>query len=312
MMTQMSATTGDQADSLRQLANTNRKKRVQAGPTGVVAGQAGIRVISVTSGKGGVGKSNVVVNLSIALAKRGKKVLVIDADLGLGNIDVLIGLSPGYNLNDVFTGNKSLKDIIIEGPEGIKIVPAGSGLQEVTSLNVDQRLKILDELDELEEEFDILIIDTEAGISENVTYFNTAAQEIVVVVSPEPTSLTDVYALIKLLATRHNERHFKVLVNMAKDMDDALQVFAKLCNVTSRFLDISLDYLGCVLHDGQLVDAVKSQKPVIELYPKATASACFTTLARRILENTGERRLKGNIQFFFRRFLAPQAGLENI
>lgn len=303
-------TTGDQADSLRQLATTVKKQRKATVLATDGKEAKGIRVISVTSGKGGVGKSNVVVNLALALAQRGQKVLVIDADLGLGNIDVLLGITPDYNLNDVFAGKRRLDEIVVEGPDGIKIIPAGSGMPEFTTLGLQERVKIMDELDALEEEFDLLIVDTEAGISENVTYFNTASQEIVVVVTPEPTSITDVYALIKLLATRYAERYFKVLVNMARDTDDALQVFAKLSNVTSRFLDISLDYLGCVLKDDSVVEAVKIQKPVLELYPEALASSCFNTLARRILENSGDRKLKGNVQFFFRRFLG--VGTENV
>ncbi|RNC67257.1 MAG: MinD/ParA family protein [Desulfuromonadales bacterium] len=307
------ATTGDQADSLRQLATSVKKQRKATAALARDGKQKkGIRVISVTSGKGGVGKSNVVVNLALALAGREKKVLVIDADLGLGNVDVLLGLTPDYTLNDVFAGRKRLDEIIVEGPGGIRIIPAGSGLPDFTALGLQERVKIMDELDALEEDFDLLIVDTEAGISDNVTYFNSASQEIVVVVTPEPTSITDVYALIKLLATRHGERYFKVLVNMAKDTDDALQVFAKLSNVTSRFLDISLDYLGCVLRDDAVLEAVKSQKPVIELFPEAPASTCFTTLARRLLENGGERRLKGNVQFFFRRFLGAEAGMESL
>lgn len=303
-------TTGDQADSLRQLATTVKKQRKATVLAKDGKAAKGIRVISVTSGKGGVGKSNVVVNLALALAQREQKVLVIDADLGLGNIDVLLGITPDYNLNDVFAGKRRLDEIVVEGPGGIKIIPAGSGMPEFTTLGLQERVKIMDELDALEEEFDLLIVDTEAGISENVTYFNTASQEIVVVVTPEPTSITDVYALIKLLATRYSERYFKVLVNMARDTDDALQVFAKLSNVTSRFLDISLDYLGCVLKDDSVVEAVKIQKPVMELYPEAPASSCFNTLARRILENSGERKLKGNVQFFFRRFLG--VGTESV
>jgi len=153
----------------------------------------------------------------------------------------------------------------------------------------------------LEEKFDIMIVDTEAGISENVTYFSVAAQEIIVVVTPEPTSITDVYALIKLLATRYSEHHFKVLVNMAKDSEDALEVFRKLANVAGRYLDISLDYLGCVIKDEKVVEAVKKQRAVSELFPESEAANCFTTLARRVIENTRQKRLKGNIQFFFRR-----------
>lgn len=300
--------TGDQADTLREMARTARKSQ-QSEPTSADAQvQKGIRVLSVTSGKGGVGKSNVVSNLAIALASQGKKVLVIDADLGLGNLDVLLGLSPVYNLNHVLNGEKNLAEILIDGPAGIKIIPAGSGIQELTSLGQHEKLKLLDELDMLEEKFDIMIVDTEAGISENVTYFTVAAQEIIVVVTPEPTSITDVYALIKLLATRYSEHHFKVLVNMAKDSEDALEVFRKLANVAGRFLDISLDYLGCVVKDEKVIEAVKRQRAVSELFPDSEAAGCFTTLAKRVIENTRQTRIKGNIQFFFRRVLENGGG----
>lgn len=300
--------TGDQADTLRQMAREAKKNHQAENAQGDFLDQQGIRVISVTSGKGGVGKSNVVSNLAIALSAQGKKVLLIDADLGLGNLDVLLGLSPVYNLNHVLNGEKGLAEILIDGPAGVKIIPAGSGVQEFTSLGQHEKLKLLDEIDMLEEQFDIMIVDTEAGISENVTYFTVAAQEIIVVVTPEPTSITDVYALIKLLATRYSEHHFKVLVNMAKDSEDALEVFRKLANVAGRFLDISLDYLGCVVKDDKVVEAVKRQKAVTELFPESEAATCFATLAKRVIENTRKTRLKGNIQFFFRRFLDNPAG----
>jgi len=293
---------GDQAETLREMARSaNKNQKSDSQQPGNVSEQKGIRVISVTSGKGGVGKSNVVSNLAIALSTQGKKVLVLDADLGLGNLDVLLGLSPSYNMNNVLNGEKSLSEIMVDGPAGIKIIPAGSGVQEFTSLGQHEKLKLLDELDMLEEKFDIMIVDTEAGISENVTYFSVAAQEIIVVVTPEPTSITDVYALIKLLSTRYSEHHFKVLVNMAKDSEDALEVFRKLANVAGRYLDISLDYLGCVIKDEKVVEAVKRQRAVSELFPESEAANCFATLARRVIENTRQKRLKGNIQFFFRR-----------
>jgi flagellar biosynthesis protein FlhG len=300
--------TGDQADTLRKMARTARASDKSSNTETSLNEQNGIRVISVTSGKGGVGKSNIVANLALALAFLGKKVLIIDADLGVGNLDVLLGLSPQYNLNHVLSGEKSLPEIIVEVTPSIKLIPAGSGVQEYTSLGQHEKLRLLDELDMLEEEFDIMIIDTEAGISENVTYFTVAAQEILVVVTPEPTSITDVYALIKLLATRYSEHHFKVLINMARDSEDALEVFRKLANVAGRFLDISLDYLGCVVRDERLIDAVKKQKAVYELYPDSDASNCFTTLAKRVIENSRQSKLKGNIQFFFRRYLEGTKG----
>lgn len=303
--------TGDQADTLRQMAR-NAKLPTQGGAESGSAseGQRGIRVLSVTSGKGGVGKSNVVANLAMALADQGKKVLIVDADLGVGNLDVLLGLSPQYNLNNVLSGECSLPEIIVEVNQNVKLIPAGSGVQEYTSLGQHEKLRLLDELDMLEEAFDVMVIDTEAGISDNVTYFTVAAQEIIVVVSPEPTSITDAYALIKLLATRYSEHHFKVLVNMARDSEDALEVFRKLANVAGRFLDISLDYLGCVVRDERLVEAVKKQKAVFELFPESEAAACFSTLAKRIMENSRHTRLKGNIQFFFRRYLNQPGGEE--
>ncbi|MGB4598903.1 MAG: MinD/ParA family protein [Trichlorobacter sp.] len=301
--------TGDQADTLRQMARSAKRPSQNGTASDTAApGQQGIRVISVTSGKGGVGKSNVVANLAMALSDQGKKVLIVDADLGVGNLDVLLGLSPQYNLNHVLSGECGLAEIIVEVNQNIKLIPAGSGVQEYTSLGQHEKLKLLDELDMLEETFDVMIIDTEAGISDNVTYFTVAAQEIIVVVSPEPTSITDAYALIKLLATRYSEHHFKVLVNMARDSEDALEVFRKLANVAGRFLDISLDYLGCVVRDERLIEAVKKQKAVFELFPDSEAASCFSTLARRITENSRQTRLKGNIQFFFRRYLDLPAG----
>lgn len=298
--------TGDQANTLRLLASSRCAQLHGAPPLLQKVGGAETRVISVTSGKGGVGKSTVVVNLAVALAKEGKRVLIIDADLGLGNIDMLMGLNPLHTLNDVFNGKLRLADIIVEGPGGIKVAPAGSGVQRYTALGQEERLRLMDELETLEEDFDILIIDTESGISKNVTYFNVAAQEILLVVAPEPTSITDSYALIKLLTNFHDERHFKVLVNMAKDSGEGLQVFKKLSHVVSRFLDVSLDYVGCVVRDDLLLDAVRRQKSVVDLYPRAAASNCFAALAETLIEQRVDHRVKGNIQFLFRRHFEPQ------
>ncbi len=175
-----------------------------------------VRVISVTSGKGGVGKTCCVVNLAISLAREGKRVLVFDADLGLCNLDVMLGLSPKYNINHVLRGEKQIEDVIVKGPEGIMVIPAASGISELTNLNAEQRLALTSSMEMLDKDVDIMIIDTGAGISNNVMFFNTAAQEIIVVVTPEPTSLTDAYALMKVLMKKHGEKSFKLLVNTAR------------------------------------------------------------------------------------------------
>lgn len=293
--------TNDQANTLRLLAGSRNNTACGTVSSLDAAAGKGSRVISVTSGKGGVGKSNVVVNLAVSLAKTGKRVLVIDADLGLGNIDVLLGLKSQFTLNDMFSGNLRLADIIIDGPGGIRIVPSGSGVQRYTSLSRDDRIRLMDELETLEETFDYVLIDSESGISRNVTYFNTAASEILLVVAPEPTSITDVYAIIKLLTQCHGEESFKVLVNMARDINEGLQVYKKLSQVVSRFLEVSLDYVGCVVRDDRLLEAVRRQKPVVDLYPRTPASHCFTSIASHIHEGHVCNRVKGNIQFFFRK-----------
>jgi len=174
------------------------------------------RVIAITSGKGGVGKTNIVANLGYALCKAGKRVLIFDADLGLGNLDVLLGLTPRYNLSHVLEGQKRLSDIVISGPGQLKILPASSGIQELTRLTHSQKMNLYTDLNVLLADYDIVLIDTAAGISSNVLYFNASANEIMVVVTPEPTSITDAYALMKILSVKYQEKHFRLLVNLAK------------------------------------------------------------------------------------------------
>jgi flagellar biosynthesis protein FlhG len=199
------------------------------------------QVYSITSGKGGVGKTAVVANIAVALARLGKNVLILDADLGLANIDVVFGIAPPFNLNHFFSGERDLQEILFDGPEGIKILPAGSGIQNFTHLDAAQKMKLLDALDYMHNDFDFVLIDTEAGISENVTYFTTAAQEILVVTTPDPTAITDAYALMKLLSTQYQEKHFNLVVNQIQHEDEALDVFKKLTLVSHRVLDISVE-----------------------------------------------------------------------
>lgn len=257
------------------------------------------RVLAITSGKGGVGKTNIVANLGYAFGSLGKKVLILDADMGLGNLDVLLGIAPKYNLSHVFSGEMDIEDIIEEGPGNLKILPASSGIQELTQLSTDQKLMILSELDSLVENVDILLIDTAAGISSNVMDFNVSAHEIIVVVSPEPTSITDAYALMKVLSLRYAEKCCKLLVNMVSSEQEGLEVYRQLELVTHRFLDIEIEYQGCVLYDEKVTKGIKRQKLISELFPGAKASRCFVDLAKKISEAAPASRPKGNTNFFW-------------
>jgi flagellar biosynthesis protein FlhG len=240
------------------------------------------KIITITSGKGGVGKTNIVANLGYALCRFGKKVLVFDADLGLGNLDVLLGLAPQYNLSHVIRGEKQLKDVVMDGPGRLKILPAASGIQEMTSLTREERHLIFSQLSDYITEFDIMLIDTAAGISANVIYFNINADEILVVATPEPTSITDAYALMKVLSVKHDTANFKLIVNSAANEKEAEDVFNQLKLVTGRFLDISLEYYGSVMQDANIPKGVRQQKAVSELAPLTKASRCFAALARKV------------------------------
>lgn len=267
-----------------------------------------LRVIAVTSGKGGVGKSNVVANLGLALALKGLKVLLIDADLGLANLDIILGLNPQFTIHDVLQLRKTLPEVLVEGPGGLKILPASSGIPELSELDEYQKMFLLNELDNYSESIDLVLIDTGAGISKNVLFFNIAAQERLVVANNEPTSITDAYALIKVLATQHNERHFKLLVNGISSPRDAEAVYRTLLKVSERFLgrDISLEYLGYIPHDEAVPKSVLKQQPVLTLYPKARASKSFAQIAQRLWEMPGPEEVDGNIKFFWRRLLQFQ------
>lgn len=267
------------------------------------APQTATRVFSITSGKGGVGKTAVVANMAVLLARMGKRVLILDADLGLANIDVVFGLAPGHNLNHFFSGEQGLEAILTDGPEGIKILPAGSGVQRFTRLDSEQKLRLLEALDTMNNDFDFVLIDTEAGISENVTYFNTAAQEILVVTTPEPTAITDAYALMKLLSNQYHEKHFNLIVNFIKNEEEALDVYRKLTMVANRYLDISIDYIGSIPRDKLMVDAIRKQRVLVQLYPESKTASAFEALARTIVQEPQSIEPKGSIQFFWKRLL---------
>jgi flagellar biosynthesis protein FlhG len=240
------------------------------------------RVMAVTSGKGGVGKTNIVANLGYALTKLGKRVLIFDADLGLGNLDVLLGIAPRYNLAHVLNGEKTLKEIVVSGPGDLHILPASSGVQALTRLSHDQQFRILKSLNDLIQYYDVFLIDTAAGISTNVLYFTASAQEIIVVVTPEPTSITDAYALMKVLSIKYRERHFKLIVNAAKSVVEADETYRQLNMVAGRFLDIELEYFGKILLDDNVKRGVRCQTLVSQLAPISKASRNFAALARHL------------------------------
>ncbi len=262
------------------------------------------RVISITSGKGGVGKTNVVANLAFAFSRMGRKVLVLDADLGLANIDVLLGLTPQYTIEHFLRGEKSLSEILTKGPGGMSILPASSGVYELVNLSETEKLFLLNEVDLIADEIDLLLIDTGAGISSNVLYFNTAAQESIVIATPEPTSITDAYALIKVLSTRFNKKDFMILINLAKSAEEAKEVFQKISRAADHFLgSLSIDYLGFLPYDEKLLSAVRNQRPVLEIYPRAPSSRGFIDLAMILSERPLRDKGIGRVQFFWKQLL---------
>ena len=284
--------------------DTLSKIRQQAPlPTGIGGHGSQPRVLCITSGKGGVGKTNLTANLAYALAKLGQKVLVLDADLNLANVDVLLGLTPQWNLHHVLTGEKSLQEVMIAGPGGIQILPGSSGILELANLTETQKLYFLSEMEELSQQIDVMLIDTAAGINDNVIYFNLAAQERVVLLTPEPTSLTDAYALIKVLSTRHDVKRFSIVVNQAESEREALAVFRQISLVCDQFLGtLSLDFLGHIPYDKKLVAAVRSQRLVLEAFPEALSSGRLNAIARQFLASKPALTTDGNIKFFWPQF----------
>lgn len=260
------------------------------------------KVIAVSSGKGGVGKTNFVVNIATYISALGKKVLVIDADLGLANIDVLLGIAPKYNLRHVLMGQKRLSEIIINGPSGILILPASSGVRELTNLNNFQKIQMLSEIESLDIPLDIILIDTGAGISDNVLFFCGSAQETIVIVTSEPTSLADAYALIKILAKDFGKECFKVLVNMTRSEKEAFSTFRKLAIVTDKFLNLSIDYLGWLPYEPHVKDAIIAQKTFVSLYPNSPFTKRLYGLGEKLLEMT-PKDSEGGLQIFFKKAL---------
>lgn len=267
----------DQAQGLRELVKKSKEFGTVAHPARLA------RIISVASGKGGVGKTNLVVNLGIALAKRGSRVLIIDADLGLANVDIVLGLTSRYNLYHVIKGEKKIHEIIVDGPEGIKVVAGGAGIQELANLSSSQRVQFIASLSELDSYADIILIDTSAGISQNVLGFVLASDETIIVTTPEPTAIRDAYGIIKAIALGNKDAKIRLVVNMASSPEEAEDVASRIETVARQFLDISVDKLGFILRDHLVSEAVIRQKPFMVIYPNSKAARCVESVADRLL-----------------------------
>ncbi len=261
-------------------------------------------VFAVTSGKGGVGKTNVVANVAIALARRQRRVMIIDADLGLANLDLYLGLKPTRTLADFFSGAATLDEIVLTNRDGILVMPGSSGVQEITQLRPEQKNSLLTELDLLTDEIDLVLLDSASGISDMVTYFTSAAHEIIVVVTPEPSSMTDAYALMKVLARQQRQTRFLVLANNVSGADEARRLFDTLSSTALRFLNVSLDSLGWIPRDPMLLRAAARAATVVTDYPDAPSAQAFSRLAGNLAERADKRlKVTGNVQFFLRRML---------
>ncbi|HIA09079.1 MAG TPA: MinD/ParA family protein [Chromatiaceae bacterium] len=262
-----------------------------------------VKVIAVASGKGGVGKSNVSINLATCMAANGHNVMLLDADLGLANIDVLLGLRPIYNLSHVLDGERTLDEILMTGPGGIQVIPASSGMQHMAELSPAEHVGVVRAFSELSYDVDTLIIDTAAGISDSVVTFSRAAQEIVVVVCDEPASITDAYALIKLLNQRYGINRFRVLANMVQSTQEGRNLFAKISKVTDSYLDVMLDFCGIIPFDEFIRKSVRKQRAVSELFPRSRSAQAFKNLARKADNWPLAASAGGHLEFFVERLI---------
>lgn len=266
-----------------------------------------VQVIAVTGGKGGVGKTSVSVNLAVSLAELGKKVVLLDADLGLANVDIMLGIKAKNNLHDVLEGRCDLVDILVDGPKGIKVVPAASGTQDMVSLNPMQHAGLVSAFSELRFDVDVLVIDTAAGISETVLSFINAAQETLMVVCNEPTSITDAYALIKILNQTYGQHRFNILANMIRSQQEGRELFGKLMNVTDRFLDVALSFTGAIPYDDYLRKSIKRQSALVEVYPRSKAAIAFKALAKKVSDWPLPATPRGRLEFFVERLVQGTA-----
>ena len=289
----------DQANRLREIVNKVNNDNIK---TTIETLKTNAKVITVTSGKGGVGKTNITVNLAISLSKLGYRVVVIDADLGLANIDVVLGTMPKYTLVDVIKNGKNVLDVLCTGPNRVKFISGGSGVEELTRLTQLELENFVRNIGLLDKIADIILIDTGAGIYENVIRFVMAADDVVVITTPEPTATTDAYALIKAIGVRNKNKSIKLIINRTETAIEAQTAMQKLNSVSKKFLEVKLQFLGYVSNDAFVPKAVKQQKPFVLLYPECTASKNLTEIARKIMKGPANNLNDSGIKGFFNKF----------
>lgn len=291
---------GRQADRLRELIRNSRHAVVSPRRGGI----GGSQIISVTSGKGGVGKTNLLVSLSIAVARRGYGVLIFDADLGLANVDILLGVTPRYNLLHVIRGEKEIHEIVVDCPGGVKLVPGGAGVEELANLTDEERMRFIGEMGALEEMADYIFVDTGAGIGRNVMGFVLSSDRAIVVTTPEPTSMRDSYGVIKAIFRYPSAPEVSLVVNMARDEREGVEVAERMRMVVSQFLGYGIDFLGYVFEDRSVLEAVRKRVPFYLDSPRSDASLCVEAIASRLLGESEEvsppYRGRGIKSFMFR------------
>ena len=267
-----------------------------------------VRVIAVSGGKGGVGKTTVAINLATALTQAGQRVMLLDGDLGLANVDVLLGLAPRYTLAHVLSGERTLEEIIVETAGGLRVAPAASGVARMANLGPAEHLGLVRAFSGLASQLDTLIVDTSAGIADGVLRFSQAAQHVLLVLRDEPASITDAYALIKVLSREHGVQRFRVLVNMTRETNQGPAVFQRLQRVTQRYLEVALEYVGEIPDDTWLGRAIREQRPVIEAYPSSRSSLAFKKLARLTDTWPIPAGPRGHLEFFVERLVRRAGG----
>ena len=276
-----------------------------------IASPGPVQVIAVTGGKGGVGKTSVAVNLATTLASTGRRAMLLDGDLGLANVDVFLGLSPRHTMAHVLRGERSLEEIVLESPHGVQVVPGASGVAELANLSAADHLSLVQAFSSLSSRIDVLIVDTAAGISHSVVQFTQAAQHVLIVVCDEPASMTDAYALVKVLSRNHGVTQFRVVANMVRSPGEGDALFQKLQRVTSKFLDVTLEYVGEIPEDPYLRRSIREQRPVIAAFPACPSSRAFKKLALKADKWPVPEGPRGNLEFFVERLVRrPQARLE--